>query len=192
MSICRKHDMEYHDSPVGVCPVCVRDERDRIQTIASQNAEQCRVWSEQHGKRMDQIAALEKERDKLWSELRRTNMQQAKDLQERDRLRHELREMTADRDSWLSECRSHADLVLEQGKEMDRLRDDCENLKHEVELENNAKCQIIASKTMEINRLRELIPQAWDAGALWASGMGSLGIEVCNNKEAWMVRKGLA
>jgi hypothetical protein len=37
-----------------------------------------------------------------------------------------------------------------------------------------------------------MIPQAWDAGALWASGMGNLGIEVCRNKDAWMKQKGLA
>ncbi len=121
MSLCRKHNIEYHDSPVGECPVCVRDERDelarlvtdlerkrdqlslalavvemqrdqavrdaegaaeladalhrvqqerdRLQQIASENAAQCRTWSEQHGKRMDQIGALEKERDRLRGQL---------------------------------------------------------------------------------------------------------------------------
>jgi uncharacterized coiled-coil protein SlyX len=36
-------------------------ENERLQKIASENAEQCRVWSEVNFKRMDQIARLESE-----------------------------------------------------------------------------------------------------------------------------------
>ena len=66
-------------------------------------------------------------------------------------------------------------------------QDLCET--HYHEFDGMKECPLCVKE--ERDRLRELIPQAWDAGALWASGMGNLGIEVSNNKEIWMRQKGL-
>jgi len=79
---------------------------------------------------------------------------------------------------------------LEQ--EVARLREKCERLRSDVEIENNAKCQIIASKTMEINRLRELIPQAWEAGAKRMQAVLDPYLPNQLTMEEWMKSKGLA
>jgi hypothetical protein len=83
--LCEKH---YHEfDGLKECPLCVRDERDWLRSIASENEKQCRAWSEQHGKRMDQIEAMETELDRLQTAEYAWNCERQTLILARERLR---------------------------------------------------------------------------------------------------------